>query len=63
MKFGLSIIFVIWLILTTILALSIIGWVIILPVFNDTQYFKGLEDRRSTWMTLGLDLKNNLLKL
>lgn len=62
--FTLSILLMIWMIFTMFLALSIIGWAILLPVSNDTGYYMPMSDeRRSTWMIIGLQLKDKLLNL
>ena len=50
-----------WMIFTLILALSIIGWAILIPQINNTRYYKPQEDLRSTWMRIGYSLKNKLL--
>ncbi len=57
----LAILFLLWLIITTGLCLSILGWVLIFPVSNDSYHFKGLGERRSTWMSIGLELKDYLV--
>lgn len=60
-KTSLGILLGIWLIFTTILACSIIGWILLFPVPNYTEYFMSLDRRRSTWMQVGIDLKDKLL--
>ncbi len=44
---------IVWMILTLILALSVIGWIVLLPQMNDTSYYKPQEELRSTWMRIG----------
>jgi len=59
----LSFILVFWIIITVLLSLSIIGWVILLPVPNNTNYYKPMTDsRRSAWMLIGLSIKDKLLE-
>ena len=60
--FILSITLILWFLITGVLALSIIGWVLIMPIPNNTFYHMSLDNRRSTWMTIGLDIKNKLLR-
>jgi hypothetical protein len=52
---------IIWMIFTFILAVSVIGWVLLLPQPNHTSYHKPLSEVRSTWMQIGIDLKDKLL--
>ncbi len=52
-----------WMVATIFLALSFIGWVLIMPTPNETSYYKPLDGRRSTWMSLGHDLKNTLINI
>jgi hypothetical protein len=53
--------FVLWAIITMILALSVIGWVVLLPQVNDGQYYQPPEKLRSTWMRMGYGLIQKLL--
>ena len=52
---------IVWFLLTVVLALSVIGWVVICPQINGTNYYKPQEELRSTWMRIGIDLKNKLI--
>lgn len=52
-----------WMIATIFLSLSILGWVIIFPMPKTSDYnIESLSSRRSTWMQIGFDLKDSLLK-
>lgn len=51
-----------WMTITLILALSVIGWAVLIPQINDTKYYKPQEDLRSTWMRIGYSLINKLLE-
>jgi hypothetical protein len=48
---------IVWCFFTTILALSIVGWIVLLPQLNMTDYYKPQSELRSTWMRIGIDLK------
>lgn len=58
----LTFVLIFWLIITAILALSVIGWVALLPKINDSVYYKPQEELRGTWMRIGFDLKDSLIK-
>jgi hypothetical protein len=63
MKAFLGILLVIWFFLTVFLVLTIVGWAILLPVSNDTGYYKPMTDeRRSTWMLIGLGLFRKIIE-
>lgn len=49
-------VFVIWMLFTIILALSIIGLLVIASQPNNTMYHKPQEELRSTWMRIGYGL-------
>ena len=51
----------VWFILTMLLALSVVGWIVFLPQPNNTNYYKPQPELRSTWMRIGIDLKDKLL--
>lgn len=53
-------IFVMWMLFTIILALSIIGLLVIAPQVNNTNYHKPQEELRSTWMRIGYSLYKSL---
>ena len=53
-------VFVIWMLFTIILALSIIGLLVIAPQVNNTNYHKPQEELRSTWMRIGYSLYKSL---
>lgn len=53
-------IFIFWMFITLILCLSIIGWILLLPKPNNTEYFKSVSETRSTWMSLGYDIFNKI---
>ena len=53
--------FFIWCLFTLILVCSIIGLVILLPEPNYSEYRIPQEESRSTWMRIGIDLKDKLL--
>lgn len=55
-------IFIIWMLITVILCLSIVGWIVLLPKSNDTMYFKSVSETRSTWMSIGYDIFNEIKK-
>jgi len=51
-----------WMIFTFILACSVIGWVVLLPQINYTSYHKHQSELRSTWMRIGIELKDKLVQ-
>jgi len=52
-----------WMIFTMILCLSVIGWVLLIPSINDSMLHIPVHPTRtSTWMRIGLDIKDKLLK-
>ena len=53
---------ILWLILTFMLAISVIGWVLLLPQANNTEYHKPLSETRSTWMRVGHGLFESIIK-
>jgi len=55
-----KVLFVIWMIVSLILACSVIGLLLFIPGINGTQYYKPVSERRSTWCTIGLDLLNRV---
>lgn len=56
-----ALVLIIWMLLTFILAISIVGWALIVPVPNNSFEFSPISDRRSTWMSIGVGLYNNLI--
>lgn len=54
--------FILWLIITMILAVSVVGWVLLFPHQNNNFSYKPLSELRSTWMTIGYNLCNSLIK-
>ena len=56
-----TICFIVWCVLTMILAISVVGWIVLLPQLNMTDYHKPQSELRSTWMRIGIDLKDKLL--
>jgi hypothetical protein len=60
----LGILLLFWFIFTLILACSVIGMFVLMPVPNTTaQWMPMTDDRRSTWMLIGLDIKRKLLNI
>ena len=55
-----KVLFVIWMLMTMLLALSVIGWILLIPKQNDTGYFMSAEKTRSTWMSLGYSMFNKI---
>lgn len=54
-------IFVLWMIFTVILAISIVGAIVLItPHPNNTNYYKSQEELRSTWMRIGYGLYEQL---
>ena len=53
---------IVWMIISLILATSIIGLVLFIPGSNNTGYYMSISDRRSTWNTIGIKLLNNFIK-
>lgn len=51
-----------WMIISLVLAFSIIGLVLFLPGINSTGYYKNIDGRRSTWSTIGISLLNKTIK-
>jgi len=45
-----------------ILAVSVVGWVLLFPHQNNNFSYKPLSELRSTWMTIGYNLCNSLIK-
>ena len=58
----LHVLLIIWMFITLLLLLSVIGIVLFLPSINATQYYKPLSERRSTWMTIGVNLIEKIIK-
>lgn len=54
--------FVIWMLITFVLAISIIGWVLIIPKQNYTDYDKSVDETRSTWMRIGYGMFNRIMQ-
>lgn len=52
-----------WMFFTLIFACSVIGWILLFPQINNTEYYKSQEELRSTWMRIGYELKNKLTSL
>lgn len=60
-KFGLLVTLIIWMLLTIILTLSIIGWIILLH--KDSGFSSQSSDEaRSTWMKIGLIILNKIIE-
>jgi len=59
--FILGFIFIIWILITGILMLSIIGWVILVKTNNTFEFHYG-EKSRTVWMQFGYDLKEYFIK-
>ena len=53
---------IVWCLLTVLLSLSVIGWIVLLPQSNSTGFYKPQPELMSTWMRIGIDLKNAVLK-
>jgi hypothetical protein len=52
-----------WMLFTIVLICSIVGMLFLAPVPNDTSYYRPMtDDRRSTWMLIGLKTLNKLLE-
>jgi hypothetical protein len=48
---------------TILLICSIVGMLFLAPVLNDTSYYMPMtDDRRSTWMLIGLRTLNKFLE-
>lgn len=61
--FALVLLLIVWLILTLVLSVSVVGWVILLPVQNNSfDYMPMSDDRRSTWMLIGIRILRKLLE-
>lgn len=61
--FGLIVLLMFWLLMTMILTCSVIGLLLLCPVLNNTNYHMNMtDDRRSTWMLIGLHIKDKLLE-
>ena len=54
-------IFIIWLILTVLLGLSLIGWIVLFRS-NNTSYWMSEEENRTMWMKIGYVLLQSILK-
>lgn len=60
---GLVIALIFWMIFTMILCLSVVGLIILAPSTNDSMnYIPVYPTRTSTWMRIGLDIKDKLIK-
>lgn len=57
-----ALLLIIWMILTIILIVSVIGLVAICPQPNHTDYHKPQEQQRSTWMRIGYGLYERVLE-
>jgi hypothetical protein len=61
--FGLVLAFTLWMIFTLVLCFSIIGLILLAPSINDSTYYIPVyPTRTSTWMRIGLDIKDKLLE-
>lgn len=57
-----SILLFFWMIFTVVLICSVVGILFLAPVINDTGYYKPMtDDRRSTWMLIGLNLLRKIM--
>jgi len=54
------VLFIIWMIMSLILVCSVIGLVLFVPGINNSQVYKPVSDRRSTWATIGHKLLTTL---
>ena len=50
-----EVLFIIWMLLTFVLAISVIGWIILLSDFENVK-------NKSTWMCIGHSMCNDLLQ-
>ena len=57
-----TIVLIVWMLLTLILVLSVIGLVLLLPKPNFTDYNIDQEESRSTWMRIGYGLYEKLIQ-
>lgn len=53
--------FIFWCIITLILVLSVVGIILMIPQINATDYYKPQDELRSSWMRIGVDLKDKLI--
>lgn len=51
-----------WMIISLLLVISIIGLVLFIPGSNNTAYYKPISERRSTWCEMGVNLLNKVVK-
>jgi flagellar biosynthesis/type III secretory pathway M-ring protein FliF/YscJ len=61
MKTHILIALVVWMIVSLILTLSVIGLLVWVRSDDSTTYWKG-DEGRSTWARIGQDLTDNLIK-
>ncbi len=63
MKYLYLILLIFWMLFTILLICSIVGMLFLAPVLNDTSYYMPMtDDRRSTWMLIGLRTLNKFLE-
>lgn len=51
-----------WMFISLVLVVSIIGLLLFVPGHNGTSYYKPISERRSTWCEIGINLLNKCLK-
>ena len=59
---GIYFLMVMWMVISLVLVISVIGLVLFIPSINDTAYYKPVSERRSTWCEIGINLSNKCLK-
>lgn len=68
MKKGwLAVALIFWMIFTLVLCFSIVGLLLLVPSINDSSYYKPVyppvyPERTSSWMRIGLEIKDKLLE-
>lgn len=60
----LAILLIIWMLFTLFLICSIVGMIFLAPIPNNTDFYKPMsDDRRSTWMLIGINLLRKILEI
>lgn len=58
-KFILSITFIVWMIMTFILAISMVGWIVLVREDHNIQHYQG-ENGEAVWFKLGKSIIKKL---